>query len=434
MASYIIRGGKKLQGSISVNTAKNSAVALLCASLMLKGRTVLHEVPRVEEVNRMLELLSSIGVSFEWQSHNTLILDTSKDLNFKSMNVQACARMRSSLLFLGALAARERTYHLYQSGGCKLGDRSIEAHVLGLKKMGIDIEARGEYLKVTNRKLRGAKVVMYEAGVTPTENLIMAAVLAPGETLISFASADYMVQDLCYFLVSAGAKIKGIGSSTLRITGVERLKPVRRYHIMPDPLEAMAFIAMATVTKSELTVANCPVGFLELELEKLSVMGLLYTLTKERISKNGKFAIADIHIFPSELSALPDKIHGMPFPGINLDNLPFFIPICTQAKGRSLIHDWAYENRAVYALEFNKMGAHIQALDIHRILIQGPVKLKAADIHGPDAIRPSMMLLVGLLAAKGQSRLDNIYQIERGYEHIPERLKSIGAHITRLED
>lgn len=432
MSSYRIVGGKKLQGEISVNTAKNAAVAILCAALAVRGKVKLYDMPRMQDVEGILDILGSMGVPYEWENKTTLALDTSVDLKLKDIDKETCARLRSSLMLVGALASRVKKYKLFQAGGCKLGTRTLHPHILALQKLGIEMVPKKDAYEVTNKKIKGTKVVMYETGDTPTENVIMAAVLAEGVTEITFASANYMVQDLCYFLKAAGAKIEGIGTSTLRITGVKKLKPVARYHIMPDPLEAMAFISLAITTKSELTIKNCPLDFLELELEKLSVMGQKFTFSKERTSKNKQFTIVDITTIPSTLTALPDKIHGMPFPGINLDNVPFFVPICTQAKGRSLIHDWAFEHRPVYALEFNKMGAEIEVLDIHRIFVNGKTKLKPANIHGPDAIRPGMMVLIGLLAAKGVSTLDNVYQIERGYESLPERLRSIGAHIEKI--
>lgn len=433
MASYVIHGGKKLSGSISVNTAKNSAVALLCASLMVKGRVTLYRVPRIDDVHQILDILGSIGVHFEWQNKSTLYLDTSHDLKLEAIDKEACSKIRSSLFLFGALAARVKKYKLSRSGGCKLGERSVRPHMFPLKKLGVHIESKPQSFEVSNKALVGADVVMYESGDMPTENVIMAAVLAQGTTTIKFASANYMVQDLCYFLQEAGAKIEGIGTSTLKIKGVKKLKSVDRYHVMPDPLEAMAFIALAITTKSELTIKNCPLDFLELELEKLHIMGQKYAVKNKRTSKNRKFTIVDITVKPSPLVALPDKLHALPFPGINIDNIPFFVPIATQAKGRTLIHDWMYENRPTHYLPFAKLGAHVELLDTHRVSVEGSTKLVARNLRAPDGIRPAMALCIGLLAAKGTSKLDNIYQIERGYEDLPERLSQIGVRMERVE-
>lgn len=431
MSKFVIEGGRKLSGSIYVNSAKNSAVSILCASLMLKGKVVLKDMPRIQEVDRILEILTSLGVKAKWQKKTVLFLDTAGELVLDKINRAACEATRSSLMLLGALAAREKEYKLYKSGGCRLGARTIKPHLFALEKFGVHVKSEMKYYSVRNDFLKAAEVVMYEQGDTPTENAIMAAVLALGTTIIKFASANYMVQDLCYFLNKAGAKIEGIGTSVLKITGVKSLKSIFEYCLMPDPIEAMAWIALAITTKSSLTVVNAPLDFLELELEKLSVMGQKFVISNHRKSSNGMFNIVDIKFQPSELKALPDKIHAQPFPGINIDNLPFFVPILTQAHGRTLVHDWVYENRAIYYLELQKLGAKITLLDPHRVFVEGPTKFYPNELMCPPAIRPAMMVLIAMLAAKGRSVLRNPYTIERGYESLAERLQAIGAMIKK---
>jgi UDP-N-acetylglucosamine 1-carboxyvinyltransferase len=433
MSTFTINGGKKLHGSIAVSSAKNSAVAILSASLMMKGKITLHDVPRIQEVERFCEILKSIGVGLNWKDEHTLVLDTSEKLSMDNINREACERVRSSLLLFGALAQRETSYKLYKSGGCKLGARTVRPHLYALNKIGVDVVSKNAYYEVKNGNLKSGRVVMYESGDTPTENAIMAAVFAPGVTTITFASANYMVQDLCWFLVAAGAKIEGIGSTTLTITGVKELKSSISYHIMPDPIEAMTFIALAITTKSKLTITNCPIDFLELELEKLSVMGQKWSAKNERLSANNHFRIIDVVIEPSKLTAVPDKLYGRPYPGLNIDNLPLFVPILTQARGRSLVHDWVYENRALYALEFQKLGAKVTLLDPHRIFVEGPTPLRGNEVMCPPALRPAVALLVAMIAARGTSVLRNAYMIERGHEHLSERLKAIGASISYQE-
>lgn len=431
MSTFIVHGGTRLKGSIATNAGKNAPVALLCATLLVKGNVVLKDMTHVEEVDRILEILKSIGVVYEWKDASTLKLDTSGKLRMERVNRRACAATRSSLLLLGAMAHREKKYKLYKSGGCKLGARTVKPHLFALEKFGVQVISKSHYYEVTNTSLKGREIVMYESGDTPTENAIMAAVLATGTTTIKFASANYMVQDLCYFLQQAGARIEGIGTTTLIIKGVKSLHAVSAYHVSPDPVESMAWIALAIVTKSPLTITDCPLPFLELELEKLSVMGQKYRLTNRRKSKNGKFDIVDITIIPSPLIALPDKIDARPFPGLNIDNLPFFVPILTQAKGRTLVHDWVYENRALYYLEFQKLGAQVMLLDPHRALVEGPTPLKANEVICPPAIRPAMALLIGMIAAKGTSILRNAYWIERAYQDVVERLTAVGVNIER---
>lgn len=433
MAKFIIQGGRKLNGELKVNTAKNSAVALLCASVMLKGRVILKDVPRLQEVDRILEVLVSIGVKAEWKDKHTLALDTNAPLRMDKINRAACEATRSSLLLLGALAAREKSYKLYKSGGCKLGRRTVRPHLYALNKFGVQVDSKEKFYQVINKPLKSAEVVMYESGDTPTENAIMAAVLAPGKSIIKFASSNYMAQDLCYFLNSVGAKIFGIGTTTLTIDGVKSLRGAGEYNVMPDPIEAMSWIALAITTKSKMTITNCPMDFLELELEKLRVMGQRMRNKNQRLSENKKFNIADIEFTPSQLIALPDKIYGRPFPGLNIDNLPLFVPILTQAKGRTLVHDWVYENRAIYYTELQRLGAKVTLLDPHRVFVEGPTKICPAEIMCPPAIRPAMSVLIGMIAAKGRSVLRNAYTIERGYEDLAKRLQKVGVKIERVE-
>lgn len=432
MAYYEVHGGKRLSGTIQTGSGKNATIALLFAALLIKGKTVLKEMTKVQEVHRVLELLQSIGVQYTWLNDTTIEINTKGKLRLGDIDKKACASGRISVLLLGALAKREKSYTLYQPAGCNLGKRTINPHIFALEKLGISITPSGDHYNVETEKLKGTDVVMYESGDTTTENVIMAAVLAKGTTVIKFASSNYMVQDLCHFLKKAGANIDGIGTTTLTITGVAALHPQVEYSISPDPIDAMAWIALAITTQSTITITNCPLDFLELELEKLSVMGQKFILSNKRNAKDGKGVICDIQILPSTLVALPDKIYGRPFPGLNIDNLPFFAPIATRAKGKTLIHDWPYENRALYNLEFQKMGANVILLDPHRVIIEGPTQLTAAEIIAPNAIRPAMSILIAMIAAKGTSILRSIYPIERAYDNLIERLQSIGVDIVKV--
>lgn len=422
-----------MRGKVINQTAKNSAVAILCASVMIKGKTVLTDVPQIEEVNRILELLKSIGVVVKMVGKK-IELDASGDLNLSKIDKVSSEKTRSSLLLLGALAARVKRYKLYKSGGCKLGERTVRPHLYALEKFGVGVVSKDKFYEVENSPLRAAEIVMYESGDTPTENAIMAAVLAPGVSVIKMASANYMVQDVCYFLEKAGAKIEGIGATTLKITGVKKLNSVSDYPIMPDPIVAMTYLSAAITTKSNLTVSNCPMDFLDLELCKLEKMGQKFKIINKRKSKNGKFEVVDIKIIPSALDALPDKIYGRPFPGLNIDNLPLFVPILTQAKGRTLVHDWAYENRAVYYLDLVKLGARITLLDPHRVWVEGPTEFRANELMAPPALRPAVNVLICMLAAKGKSILRDTYEIDRGYENLYEVLNKAGADITVVKD
>lgn len=433
MSYLIINGGKKLKGAVETQSAKNSAVALLCAAVMIKGKTTLSDMPQIEEVSRIIELLQSIGVKTRWVKDNILEVDASGSLKMDRIDVNASEKTRASIFFWGALAARVKSYKLPKSGGCHLGERTVRPHWYALEKLGVKVSSTDCNYIVKNSALKSAYIVMYESGDTTTENVIMAAVLAKGKTTIKMASANYQVQDLCYFLIKAGAKIKGVGTTTLEIEGVEALRSVD-YPVMPDPIAAMTFISVAITTGSNLTIKNCPLEFLELELCKLDVMGQKYKIKNERLSKNEHFKIVDVEIVPSKLKALPDKIYGRPFPGLNIDNLPLFIPILTQAHGRTLVHDWAFENRAVYALELQKLGAAVTLLDSHRLWVEGPTKFVATELMSPPALRPAVNVLICMLAASGRSILRNTYVIDRGYENLYAVLNSVGADIKIVKE
>ncbi|MBI5728227.1 MAG: UDP-N-acetylglucosamine 1-carboxyvinyltransferase, partial [Candidatus Magasanikbacteria bacterium] len=402
MSNFVIEGGKRLLGEIVVSSGKNSPIALLFASLMVRGRVTLRDMSRVEEVSRILEIFQSIGVAHSWVDDHTLFLDTAGPLRLADIDKTACARTRVALLFFGALAAREKQFRFYRTGGCDLGERTIRPHLFALAKLGVEVREEREHQMVASRNLRGAEVVMYESGDTATENVIMAAALARGATTIRFASANYMVQDLCYFLAAAGARIDGIGTTTLKITGVPNLHDVE-YAAIPDPVDAMAWISLAITTHSRLTIRNCAIDFLALELEHLSIMGQRYRCHHRRMSASGHFSLVDITIFPSVLKALPDKLHGRPYPGLNIDNVPLFVPILTQAAGQTLVHDWVYENRAIYYLELQKLGARVLLLDPHRVLVSGSTGLRGNELICPPALRPGMAILIAMLASRGKS-------------------------------
>jgi UDP-N-acetylglucosamine 1-carboxyvinyltransferase len=272
------------------------------------------------------------------------------------------------------------------------------------------------------------------SGDTACENVLMAAAKVKGITKIECASGNYMVQEICFFLEKLGVKVEGIGSGTLIVHGVASINMDIEYTNSEDPIESMMFIAAAITTNSELVINRCPIDFLTLELYKLKVMGLKYKIHREYLSYNGKTRLVDLHLFPSTLTAPEDKIHANPYPGINIDNLPFFVPIAAVSNGTTLIHDWFYENRAIYATELNRLGANVTLADPHRVYIRGGNKLKPAQVVCPPALRPSMVILIAMLAANGTSILRNVYMINRGYEDIVTRLNSIGAKIKSTQN
>ena len=435
MNNYVIQGGKKLRGVITVNSSKNSALAILAASLLNKGKTVIANLPKIEEVYRVIEVLESIGVKVEWKTNHCLEINPPRELNLDKINKKSAARTRIIILFLAGLLSRFKNFDLPMSGGCKIGRRTIIPHLYALENFGIKIKHRHKKLNVSYQKLRPAKeIIMYESGDTATENAILAASLIPGKTVIKFASSNYQVQDLCYFLSNLGVRINGIGSTTLEIWGKKKLAKNIKYYLTEDPIESMLFLSIAAVTKSSIVIKRCPIDFLELELLKMQKMGFRFKSLKRYKAKNGCANLVDIKTFPSNLIAPAEKIYGRPFPGLNIDNLPFFVPIATQAKGETLIHDWVYENRTIYYAELNRLGAKIKLADPHRVFIEGPSKLTGAEIICPPALRPSAIILVAMLAAKGKSVLRNVYAIERGYENLVERLEKLGADIKKTNN
>ena len=438
--SFRIRGGHELSGEITVNTSKNAAVGLLCAALLNDGKTVLHKVARIEEVFRIVEVLESIGVKCHWQNrHRDLEIISPRELKLDEMNIEAARKTRSIIMFLGPLLHKYRKFRIPYAGGCSLGTRTVEPHLKALEQFGLKVDATcnsGFYEVEVDRKISRSRdnryIVLAERGDTVTENVLMAAALNPGKTTIVGASPNYMVQDVCFFLEKLGVKIEGIGTTRLIVHGRAIINENVEYAISEDPIEAMSFIAAAFVTNSEITIARAPIEFLEIELEVLRNMHAKFELSKEYLSYNGRTRLVDLTIKKSELVAPVDKIHPMPFPGLNIDNLPFFSVIAAVAKGRTLIHDWVFENRAVYITELSNLNAKVELLDAHRVYIEGPTNWRPAELVAPQALRPAVVVLLGMLAAPGTSILRNIYPINRGYQDFAARLRHLGADIQPL--
>ncbi len=430
---FEVRGGKKLSGKIKTNFSKNGSVGLLCASLLNDGVTTLHGIARIEEVYRVIEILESIGVNIKWLDHNTLIITPPKKFNLENINVTSAIKTRSVVMLIGPLIHKLSAFSLPHAHGCSLGKRTIAAHIYALEKLGARIKTTGNNYEITAKNLKPSEIVMYESGDTACENVLTASALIPGITKVSFASANYMVQEVCFFLEALGVKIDGIGTASLTIHGISEINKNIEYWNSEDPIESMMFISAGIITDSRITITRSPIDFLSLELEKLKRMNLKYKLSDVYYSYNGRTKLVDIEIFPSKLKALDDKLHSNPYPGINIDNLPFFVPIAIKAKGQTMIHDWVYENRAIYLADLNRLGADITLADPHRLYINGGTTLKPAQVVCPPALRPSMVILISMLGASGTSILRNVYMINRGYEEIAERLNSIGADIKIIK-
>lgn len=452
--SYRIHGGRELHGEAVINTSKNAAVALLCASLLNSGVTTLKHLARIEEVFRIIEVLESIGVKCRWINDNRdLEITPPETLQLQRIDVEAARKTRSILMFMGPLLHKFRRFRLPYAGGCTLGIRTIEPHLRALSEFGLEVDAAccsgfyeatvcspkhhehepvRHHVDSVHSHYPPKKIVLIERGDTVTENILMAAALYPGETTVVGASPNYMVQDLCFFLEKLGVKIHGIGSTTLTIRGKAEISTDVEYAPAEDPIEAMSFITVALVTKSCLTIRRAPIEFLEVELEVLKSMGARIDCSPEYYSANGRTRLVDLKIHKSMLTAPTDKIAPMPFPGLNIDNLPFFSAIAATTKGRTLIHDWVFENRAVYATYLENLNARVELLDAHRVYVEGPTNWRATELVAPPALRPAVVVMIAMLAAPGTSILRNIYSINRGYQDFASRLNKLGADIKPL--
>lgn len=433
--SLRIEGKTELKGEITLKKSKNSAVAILCASLLNFGITRLHSVPKIEEVHRIIEVLESIGVKVKWIGSD-LEIRRPEELNLDSINVESGRKTRSIIMLLGALLHQYNSFKLPYAGGCKLGERTIRPHLYSLEEFGLEVETKDDFYLASVTPKKPDYIVLYEAGNTVTNNCLIAAAGTPTTTTIQGASADYMVQDLCHFLVKIGVKIEGIGTSTLVVTGKQNIKRNVDFSHTEDPIEAMFFISAAVATNSSITIKKLPHRWIGLELLKLKKMGLDFTVDKTYPADNSSTELADVTIkkHNGAIKAPAEKLHPNLWPGINPDNIPYFVPICGTAEGQTLIHDWMFENRAIYYTEMTKIGMTVDLADRHRIFIKGPTKWSNADVICPPALRPASLLLIGMLCAEGVSVLRNVYTINRGYEDIAARLNSLGAKIEVVSD
>ena len=429
---FEIEGGRRLSGTVTVNTSKNAAVAILCATLLNKNVSTLKNMPRIEEVQRLIEILESIGVKVVWDKRD-IIVTPPKKFDLGNINRESAVKTRSILMFIGPLLHFFDSFEIPQAGGCKLGSRTVRPHLYALENLGVRIETKTDRYIVDHKKLRPNTIILFESSETAQQVALMAAARIPGITKIKYATSNYMVRDMCYFLEKLGVRVDGIGTSILTVHGVAEINLPVTYYPSEDPIDAMLFISLAATTNSELTIRACPLDFLELELLYLEKMGFKYKILKRYKAKNGYTDLVDIKtLHYKKLIALEEKVHSRPYPGINADNLPFFVPVATQAEGQTLIHDWMYDNRAIYFTDFAKLGSDVILADPHRLYVKGPTKFRPADMVAPPALRPAAIILIGMLAAKGKSYLRNVYSILRGYEDLAKRLNKLGAKVKVL--
>lgn len=427
MEKFIIHGGKPLSGSVKPSGNKNAALPLLAATTLTDQPVILHNVPQIRDVESMRRLLESLGVSItQINSHSWKI--QAKHIEVQDLDPEICRSIRASILLAGPMLARCGEVYLPPPGGDVIGRRRVDTHLLALNALG----ASTDYDRVQKRftfkanRLRGNNILLDEASVTATENAIMAAVTASGTTIIRNAASEPHVQELCHFLNHLGARISNIGSNTLIIEGVDQLHG-GEFTIGPDYLEVVSFIGAAVVTKGSIRIAEAGPQYLDMIAIVFRRLGVEWTVEGNDIVVPSQ---QRLEIQPDLGDAIPE-ISVMPWPAFPTDLMSIAIVIATQAKGSVLFHDWMYPSRMFFIDKLVGMGAQIVLCDPHRCIVQGPTQLFGENLESPD-IRAGMALVLAALAAEGKSVIRNIGQIDRGYEKVDEKLRSLGAQIERV--
>lgn len=436
-----VHGGHQLSGTVTTNGSKNSALAIISASLLTFEPILLTNVPRISDVNDMVSILQSMGFQATWTDNNTLSLQRPLILDVDSLDIRAAQRTRAVVLLVAGIAIDHTDFTIPLPGGCNLGDRSLEPHIDALEQLGLEVGHQAHGLQVHRGDEGGSDttITLLESGDTVTENAILTAVALNRRVVrICNASCNYMVQDLCSFLQRmSGVSIEGLGSPRLTIYRCEAVTPGPiSYPILEDPIESFFFIAAAIVTRSCLRVVRVPVAFIALELRLLQKMGLEIRKGPEYASASRVTILCDLEILADQnlLNAMELKIHPNIFPfGVNVDNLPAFGPIAAVSEGRTFLHDWMYEHRAPYFALLRCFGVQVELPDKHRAYIDGPAEIRASDCRLPPALRPASMVLLAALAAPGVSYLSDVNVVSRGYEDLIGRLRSIQAHVDVLD-
>ncbi|MCB8945236.1 MAG: UDP-N-acetylglucosamine 1-carboxyvinyltransferase [Ardenticatenaceae bacterium] len=428
MSKFIIEGGHRLQGTITASGNKNAALKLLPACLLTDEPVTLHNIPDIQDVRTTLAILQDLGVavtplgSGSWHVH-------AQNVNKTELNRDLAARTRASFVFSGPMLARMGHVELPVPGGDVIGGRPLDTHIQSLAALGVQVDTsqRGLFRMNADPIKAGGYVLLAEASVTATENVIMTAVLAPGQTVIDNAASEPHVRDLCYFLSQMGAKIEGIGSNHLTIEGVARLGGTE-YTIGADFMEVGSFIGAAAVTGGEIRIKHADpqyLGMIRLVYQKLGVHWLVEG--QDVIVPAGQEMCIQ-----KALGGRVPEIKPMPWPGFPPDLMSILVVIATQAQGTVLLHDWMYESRFFFVDHLSFMGASIVLCDPHRVLINGrsPLFANSHGVPSPD-IRAGMAMLLAALCAEGTTTINNIQQIDRGYENIEHKLRSLGANIKR---
>lgn len=415
---FIIEGGKKLEGEIEVRGSKNAAGAILAATLLTEKECLIDNLPLISDILNFIDILKEMGAEVEWLSERKVKIRTGKDVNPEKMDFEKVSKSRVSVLLIGGLLPRFKEFKISRPGGDRIGVRPITTHLQALKGLGVGIEEGGDFYYFKTQGLRAKEIILPEFSVTATENLMMSSVLTEGETIIKGAAQEPQVQDLGEMLLSMGAKIEGVGTHTLKIKGVKELKG-SSHKIIPDLIEAGTFLVMGAGTGKKVRVKNLILEHLDSFLAKLQEIGVEFKKDNDSVEIFGATNLK------------PGKVQALPYPGFPTDLLPLVVPLLTQAVGKSLIHDPLYDYRFNYIQELKKMGADIEIVDPHRAIIFGMTPLSGVTIESWD-IRAGAALVVAGLMAQGQTIIENVEQIDRGYEKIEERLQQLGANIKRV--
>jgi UDP-N-acetylglucosamine 1-carboxyvinyltransferase len=419
MSKYIINGQQKISGSIAVAGAKNNALKLLPAALLTDKECIIHNVPDIEDIRILIEMIKELGVEVKKLDNGSYSLQAN-NINTTDIDVQLAKKLRSSIMLIAPLLGRFKKVTLPHPGGCMIGKRPIDFFIDGFKKFGGEVKFEKEAYYFKADKVKGAKIVFPQISHTGTESMMLAAVLAEGKTEIHNAACEPEVVALAEMLNQMGAKITGAGTHLINIEGVAELQGTE-FTVMPDRIETGSFICLAAVNNQELTITNCNPNDLLVPLHIFTKMGVNLEIGKDTI-KVGK---------SKKLNA--SKITTHEYPGFPTDLQPPMTVLLTQVSGLSLVHETIYESRLLYTDMLNRMGANIIQCDPHRVIVQGPSELFAKKVESPD-LRAGIAMVIAATIAEGSTEIDNIYQIERGYQNIVERLRGIGVDITRVED
>jgi UDP-N-acetylglucosamine 1-carboxyvinyltransferase len=423
--SFVIEGGRALSGSVHAAGNKNAALPILAATLLASKPVELGNVPRILDVDTMLALMRGTGAEADWVGPNDVRVDAS-GVTTTELDEELCNQIRASILLAGPLLARFGTATVPPPGGDVIGRRRIDTHIHALAALGAEIETAPRY-EMHAERLKGTTLFLDEASVTGTENAVMAAALAEGETTLRNAACEPHVQDLCRFLVTLGADIDGIGSNVLRIRGVESLGGCS-HRICPEHIEVASFIGLAAVTGSDITIEGAEPNDLLAVLPAFERLGVLVELTGESVHVPAGQEL----VIQDDLGGQIPKIEDGVWPAFPSDLTSIAVVVATQAHGTILFFEKMFENRLFFVDKLVGMGARIIICDPHRVVVSGPAKLYGERLESPD-IRAGMAMLIASLCAEGTSTIGNIAQIDRGYERIDERLRALGARIERVE-